>query len=511
MKYLIIPLVYFFSLAPIFSQSIYDALQFSTIESASTARMAGIGGGMSALGGEFSVINVNPAGLAIYRSSEFSLTPSLNFKNTEGQLNSGRGNSVFDRNKTAFSFSNLGVVLHSKPTGKWRTSNLAIGFNRIADFKESFYFRGQSAGSMADQFLELATGSDGLGLPANQLDDFLAGPAFDAFAIGDFLDEDDNLRYFNDFEEFPEAIIEREQSLERLGSISELSISFAGNLRNKLLLGGSIGVPLLNFSQSRVYEEFDPGTEEGGNVDFFESLRFTDTLSTEGVGVNAKLGLIYWPTPKLRVGAAIHTPTFYTLTDFYDTTVEYTLTEFNPDINQEETTSRLGLPLEPRLMDYGFRTPWRYIGSAGLIVPKFGLLTAEVEYVDYTNNRYNLNKEGNSNLDVARGEKVNDQIDDRLRSALNVRVGAEYKIERFLVRAGYNWLGATQVGTNDKRTRISAGAGYRADQFYLDFAYVRGSGQSGYTPYTLERSREEQEVSRNLITNKVLFTFGYRF
>ena len=518
MKYLIIPLVCIFSITTLSAQSLYDALQFSTIESASTARMAGIGGGMSALGGEFSVINVNPAGLAIYRSSEFSLTPSLNFKKSEGLLASGRENEendVFGRNKTAFSFSNLGVVLNSKPRGKWKTSNLAIGYNRIADFKESFFFSGQSAGSMADQFLELATGDNGLGIPAGELDDFLAGPAFDASAIGQFLDEEDNLRYFNDFVDFPNAIIERELSIERLGSISELSISFAGNLRNKLLLGGSLGVPLLNFIQVREYEEFDigpdGGTVNGGNVDFFESLRFTDTLSTEGVGINAKFGMIYWPTAKIRVGAAIHTPTFYTLTDFYDTTVEYTVTEFNSEINEEETTSRLGLPFETRFIDYGFRTPWRYIGSAGLIIPGLGLLSAEVEYVDYSGSKYNLNKEGNSSFDVERGEKVNDEINTRLTSAVNVRVGAEYMIKRFLVRAGYNWLGANQTSTNDRRSRISLGTGYRANQFYLDLAYVRGSNQSSYTPYTLEQRNAEQRVARNLTTNKVLFTFGYRF
>jgi len=187
------------------------------------------------------------------------------------------------------------------------------------------------------------------------------------------------------------------------------------------------------------------------------------------------------------------------------------LTEFDPDLNEDVTTSRLGLPFEPRLIDYGFRTPWRYIGSTGLIIPGFGLLSAEVEYVDYSGSKYNLDKEGNSGFDVERGEKVNDEINSRLTSTVNVRVGAEYMIERFLVRAGYNWLGANQTSTDDRRSRISAGAGYRADQFYLDLAYVRGSTQSEYTIYTLDRRSEEQQVDRNLTTNQVLFTFGYRF
>lgn len=505
MKYIILFLLTTNVTVFISAQSISDALRFSQIESASTARMAGIGGGMSALGGEFSVVNVNPAGLAIYRSSEFSITPSFDLRNTKGTL-AGRNNSELDNNASAFSFSNVGIVLSSQPRGKWRTSNFAIGYNRIADFKEDFSFQGQSSGSMADQFLELATAPNGLGIPAQQLDDFLAGPAFDAGAIGDFLDEEDNLRYFNDFEEAePGAQIERLQNLRRQGSISELSLSLAGNYQNKFLIGGTLGIPLLNYSQSREYEEFDPNTEADGNVPFFESLQFTDTLSTEGVGVNVKMGMIYWPTPKLRIGAAVHTPTFYKLTDYYDTSVDYTFTAAG------QTTSGRGLPAEPRNIDYGFRTPWRFIGSGGLIVPKIGLLSAEVEYVNYAGSKYNLDKDGNSVFDLDRGDVVNEEIADELKSAINVRFGAEYMIERFLVRAGYNWLGTARTNRDDSRTRISLGGGYRADSFYLDLAYVRGNTEEAYSPYNLQNNSAEQTVDRQLSSNKILFTFGYRF
>ncbi len=503
---ILIILLFSFTIS-ISAQSLNDALRFSQIESASTARMAGIGGGMSALGGEFSVINVNPAGLAIYRSSEFSITPSFDLRNTTGVL-SGGSNPEIEDNAASFSFSNIGIVLNSQPRGKWRTSNFAIGYNRIANFKENFNFEGRSSGSMAEQFLELATDPGGAPVFAQELDDFLAGPAYDAFAIGDILDDQDNPTgfYFNDFEDAdPNAQIARLQNLSRQGSISELSLSLAGNYNNKLLIGGSLGIPILRYTQSRSYEEFDPGTEFDGNVPFFESLQFTDTLSTEGVGVNVKLGMIYWPTPKIRIGAAVHTPTFYSMTDFYDTSVGYTFTE-NGNI-----TSGRGEPFQPRDIDYGFRTPWRFIGSGGLIIPQFGLLSAEVEYVNYGNNVYNLDKDGNSIFDTDRGDIVNAEIEDELQSALNIRVGAEYKIERILLRAGYNWSASARANQDDVLTRISVGAGYRADRVYLDLAYVRGSREDIYSPYSLENSRAEQQVNRQLASNNILFTLGYRF
>ncbi len=503
MKKNIITLLIFSLALNLSAQSVNDALLFSQTTSVSTARMAGIGGGMSALGGEFSVVNVNPAGLAIYRSSEFSITPSFNFGKTEGQL-AGAGNNVFDENTSSFNFNNLGLVLNSMPSGNWKTSNFAIGYNRIANFNQSLRFEGQSTGSIADHFQELATGADGVGIPAQQLDDFLAGPAFDVTAIYD-SQFDPVLIYRTDFELAPDGLVERSQTLERRGSINELSLSLAGNYRNKFLIGGSLGIPILNFSQSRSYEEIDPGTDPDGNIPFFESLQFTDTINTGGVGVNLKLGIIYWPTTKLRIGAAVHSPTFYSLSDFYDTSIQYTTTI---DGLVESLSS---LPAQPREIDYGFRTPWRFIGSGGLIIPQFGLLSAEVEYVNYGNNVYNLDKDGNSIFDTDRGDIVNAEIEDELQSALNIRVGAEYKIERILLRAGYNWSASARANQDDVLTRISVGAGYRADRVYLDLAYVRGSREDIYSPYSLENSRAEQQVNRQLASNNILFTLGYRF
>jgi len=167
------------------------------------------------------------------------------------------------------------------------------------------------------------------------------------------------------------------------------------------------------------------------------------------------------------------------MTDYYDTSVGYTFTE------NEQVISGRGLPAQPREIDYGFRTPWRFIGSGGLVIPNLGLLSAEVEYVNYAGSQYNLDKDGNS--------------------------GAEYMIERFLVRAGYNWLGAARIERGESRSRISLGGGFRADQYYLDFAYVRGSTKSTYTPYDLQNDAAEQQVDRTLNSNRILFTLGYRF
>src|ERR1043166_10287149 len=59
------------------AQNDVDALRYSQTGLAGTARFISMGGAFGALGGDFSTLSWNPAGLAIYRTSEFTFSPSL--------------------------------------------------------------------------------------------------------------------------------------------------------------------------------------------------------------------------------------------------------------------------------------------------------------------------------------------------------------------------------------------------------------------------------------------------
>jgi len=82
-----------------------DALRFSTLDVLGTARTIGIGGGIGALGADFSVISTNPAGLAAFRRSEFTVTPSFSLNSTEATLDNSNSATV-QKNKVAFTFHN---------------------------------------------------------------------------------------------------------------------------------------------------------------------------------------------------------------------------------------------------------------------------------------------------------------------------------------------------------------------------------------------------------------------
>ena len=78
MKKLIITLIACLGLTAL-SQAQYvdQALRFSQQNFGSTARSKAMGGAFGALGGDFSSLSINPAGIAIYQRSEMTTTVNL--------------------------------------------------------------------------------------------------------------------------------------------------------------------------------------------------------------------------------------------------------------------------------------------------------------------------------------------------------------------------------------------------------------------------------------------------
>ena len=67
------------------SQNMYNVIPAADNNLTGTARFVGMGGSMSALGGDVSVIGTNPAGIALFRSNDFSFTASVNFNKSEAE------------------------------------------------------------------------------------------------------------------------------------------------------------------------------------------------------------------------------------------------------------------------------------------------------------------------------------------------------------------------------------------------------------------------------------------
>jgi len=127
-----------------FAQNEVDALRYSQITYGGTSRYMSMGGAFGALGGDVSVLSTNPAGIAVYRKSEFTFTPSFYNQIAEA---GHYGSSTID-NKYNFNLSNIGWVSVSKHDGSgWVSSALGIAYNRLNNFHRRFTIEGVNENS----------------------------------------------------------------------------------------------------------------------------------------------------------------------------------------------------------------------------------------------------------------------------------------------------------------------------------------------------------------------------
>ena len=469
------------------AQNFVDALRYSNFEVMGTARTVGVGGALGALGTDFSVLSTNPAGIALNRKSEFNITPALIFTNVESELTNGNNAPVTETDGQVV-INNIGIIAHSAPRSRyWRTMNFGIGMNKIAEFNRSTFFEGQSIGSITDRFLEIAN--------SNGLDNFDSGVAADAQAIY-MLDDPNDLSYYSDFDLAPDAEVYKNQLITEEGSINELSIGLAGNFNEKIMIGFSLGVPFVSYTQEKIYREEDRGTQNDGDIPFFESLTFRENITTTGTGINAKLGIIARVNQAVRFGVAVHTPTAFRLEDNFTTSMQYTFTD------GVTTTGEGNSP--DGFSEFRLSTPWKFIGSAGFIFNKSGFLTGEIELVNYKNN--SISFDGFQEQE----DFVNQDISTQLSSVINVRVGGEIAVNQMRYRAGVGFKQSPFEGDEALDPVISAGLGIRLESFYSDLAFRYDQFREGYIPY-LTTDFPEQFVQTDTRRGILIWTFGFRF
>jgi len=482
-----------------------DALRFSSYEVLGTARNVGVGGSIGALGADFSVLSSNPAGLAAFRRSEFTVTPSFFLNTTKGTLD-GSNTGGTNKNKLAFNINNLGFVISKVGRNpNWKTTNLGIGINRIANFQQTINYNGETTGSYVDFFQEASNG-----VAPEDLSNFTTGLAFDSEALYEY-DPNATPSYFTDVELNENALLNKTETIKRGGGINEFSLSYAGNFKERLLIGGSIGFPFLSYREEKVYTEEDTVDD----IPFYRDLQFDENLETSGSGVNLKLGVILRLNQMIRLGGAIHTPTRFTLTDTYSTKFLYDYVNNENDGPVEATSPESEF-------QYELKTPWRFMGNAGFIIKRSGFISAEVEYLKYSNSEFNLTENDNSPSTSDFQNNLNNQIANIYQSAINIRLGGEYALKTLRFRAGVTLSGTPYAdtyiqrnpnirGIGETRTTVAFGFGIRKERFFMDLALRLASQDGTYLPYSVTDFYPQNSVSTNSLQSHLMFTYGYKF
>ncbi len=475
-----------------FGQTVEDAYRYSYLNKIGTARNAAVGGAMNSLGAEFAAISSNPATLGIYRSSEIILSPELNNTRTDAELLNNTVSQSEANRQSKFSIGSFGLVLGKpKNRSKWVMSNTAFGINRLASFNEDFTYSGTSPGTITDRYIELANG-----LQPGELDNFEAGPAFTAGAIFDF---NVDLNYESDFGYGSGVLVDKTQTVRRSGRLNELLIAKAGNYNEKLHIGVAIGIPFLSYTEEKVYRE----TDDDGRIEFFDRLRLEEYLNTTGVGINGKIGIIYNIKPKFKFSAAVHSPSFFALTDDFNSKISYSFDVGN-GIEQYEDSSPDGN------FQYGLRTPWKFNSGLGWIIDRFGFISGEIEFIDYGFANFNLTTNDDSQGTIDYQNELNGDISDQLSSTVNLRIGAEYARAKYRLRAGLQLLGAGKENENPDPV-LSLGAGLRGDKAFIDLAFIFSQRAYNYSPYLTTESVASQTIALNQLYSQMVLTTAFKF
>lgn len=443
------------------AQNENDALRYSRLSYGGTARFMGLGGAFGALGADFSTLSQNPAGLGLYRKSEFSITPQLNTFSTDAEF-FGQKNSD---NKYSFSLGNVGLVMNLNLGGNRESSflkyiNLGFGMNRIENFNNRMILSGfNNQSSLLTQYMYQAN-NNGNTLSANQLDEFGSLLAYKT----DLLVYDSSANEY--WVDAPDGGILQKKVTETWGTINEMVLSAGANFGEKLYLGATVGFPYIRYEEDSRLSE----TDSEGNIGYFKSFTKRDHLDTRGSGINLKLGVIYRPVDFLRLGFAVHTPTNYNdMTDEWYSTVT---SEFDNGKSFSETS-------QTGRFNYKLSTPLRLMGNMAFIIGQNGLISADYEYLDYSTARLRSGAYDFFN--------ENDIIRTNLAPAHNVRIGAEWKYQILSLRGGFGYYGSPYVSGLNKndgsKKTLSCGIGIHEQGYFVDLSYVHAWMSDDYYLY----------------------------
>ena len=501
-------LLYILSLLPLAlnAQNMYNVVPLFENDLTGTARFVGMGGSMSSLGADLSTMGTNPAGTAIYRLNDFSLTMGFGFNNNKAVYQ----DKVTGSNSANATLDNFSFVLSSKRDGEnLKYLNFGLGYRQRNNLNSAFEMSGV-AGLYSQQYvieqLYRTNPFDHNKLAGWMYDGFnhswltlLAAEAYLCDSTGtNFITYPDTSLVWT-----PDDIAYYEKST---GGVNTVDFNLSANFNDRIYLGATMGVSIVDYNRYSWYAESDAY----GSIYELENSRYL-----KGSGFDLKLGAIFRPFKysPFKIGLSFHTPTWYSLKEYSTATITswdgYRISTDNSECFNGT------LAVSESLM-----TPWRLNASMSYTFGTYLALNAEYEYADYAQSAFTAN----GRLYKAQ----NEEIGCNLKQQHIARVGAELNIDGYALRAGYNYLSApftdgaykelgnaaitetsTEYMNSFEKNVVTAGLGYRGSVFYCDVAYVYEIQRAEFFPfYDYEWPNPGAAVTRT--SHSLVATVGLR-
>jgi hypothetical protein len=491
------------------AQGAWDGLILSQTQYEGTARFTAMGGAFAALGGDFTTLSINPAGIGVYRGTEFTFSLALNHGNTSADYLSTTSTDSY----TNLSVNNLGVVFGSTRASEGLVSlNWGVGYNKLHTVTNRHTaVHGTSANS--SQFIPsmLASIANEMeGIDYHNLDEGKAIPLHlfvwdnrirlvDLWGNSDtnYVAVTDNVVGVHPDEYLVQrGTLKQTYYAEQTGYTGEYVFSIGGNVSDKFYFGATFGIQSIRKEYYKKYTETaeDPSKFRTTDNKYFNSFTHTSWLNTSGTGYNIKLGVIWRPVAGLRWGAYFHSPTWTYLTDKYSERMDADFS--NGDWYNSDVPSNT--------YDYKTVTPVKWGTGLAYTFGSQALISVEYEGTDYSA----LKMYGYESNHYVRLSDVDDEVRANFKMATNIRAGGEYRINQYALRAGYSYYGSP-VKNNDSFARhiIAAGAGYQWGGGFIDATYSFSPGNEEI--FSLYAG--SNNVKNTNFAGKIIVTLGFRF
>jgi long-subunit fatty acid transport protein len=505
-----------------FGQGEVEAFRFSQTDIVGTARGQAMGGAFGALGGDATGVAINPAGISVYRSSEFALNAALTFNNSTSTW----GDITEKNMKTSFSLDNISYVAAHVLGSNGNTVNFGFNFNRLKNFDRRYTASATGMNSSLSDYIAETTNTFGVpysfwynnsnhyataGSPP-----WLTILGWDGYLIDKATTSERGNDYYSALEGRPDADLK----VHERGGISSYDFTFGFSAGSFFSLGATLALTDISYTLSGGSEY----NEYFANGDDFMLENF---LTTEGTGLQVKVGVIIRPIDPLRLGLSYHSPTWYSMTDYFGAGVL-------PPAGRFENGVEAGYTSTPDdRYSYRFRTPGLFTASAAYIVGNNAIISVDYEIKNYSSARF---ADTGGYEDAF--ENSNRFVQEDYRQVSALRTGLEYRFTpQFSGRLGYAWQQApyvAEVAAGNRETvtagtlphytidgdahYLTAGLGYRFTRtFSVDLAVVNRNQQNElyfYSPiFDSKGNTVVPSYPAGLKNNstKVLLTFGYKF
>lgn len=558
------------------AQTFSEALLYSQNNYYGTARSMALSNAMTALGGDLGSVGINPAGSAVASYSQFTISPGLTVSSTTSTYSSWVDdvfgpNYTMDRKKS--NLPNVGCIMNYDTYNDYGIKSYSFGFvsNSTATYTGGFEAGGANdmtsilgsfaaaAGYYTPGMLNNTANYYGTGIPWNQLVAYQSGMISQIYGT-DGNPLVDNAGYYTyagategvypledgSYDIYTMGTLNQKARVATAGIKHDMVFNFGMNINDNLYVGFNLGMPVADYRYDESFTEYAVNPSDfaleysDGKIAEFSNASYRYTQASSIAGIYAKIGVIWAPEGGFRLGAALQTPTSFTVQD-----------RWQVEGSTSFTNSMFDAAASSPVNEYSYTliAPARFNIGAAYTFFGAGLISLDFEMADYSTMRfrtYDIDSDYSYSMENAVNKFFGCPsfsgrlgLEYRVLPALSLRAGASYQTSPECGRYDLNGneLSAGSFAAdyylincpdptafladrkiiNDMVTSFSAGAGYSsAGSFFADFAVRRTMyPKMAYNPYSDYISANgdylpQVDVKRRSVLDMVL-TLGWRF